>query len=67
MFQLNFPELRQTYNYDCGASALQGVMVYYGVEMREDVLMKEAGTIVVLGHPFRAWCVPLEDMDFLVR
>jgi len=33
----------QTFNYDCGAKALQLVMAYYGVEVREDNLMKELG------------------------
>lgn len=53
MFQLEFPTLRQTFNYDCGASALQAVMVYYGVEMREDILMREAGTTKQYGTPVR--------------
>jgi ABC-type bacteriocin/lantibiotic exporter with double-glycine peptidase domain len=41
---LEFPELRQTYNYDCGASALQSVLIYYGHNVREDEVMKMAGT-----------------------
>lgn len=53
MFQFEFPQLRQTFNYDCGATALQSVMVYYGVELREDVLMKEAGTNKRFGTPVR--------------
>jgi predicted double-glycine peptidase len=45
MKTLVFPELRQVYNFDCGASALQSVLVYYGIEdFREDELMKMAGT-----------------------
>jgi ABC-type bacteriocin/lantibiotic exporter with double-glycine peptidase domain len=32
---------RQTFDFDCGAKALQIVMEYYGVEMREDELLKE--------------------------
>jgi predicted double-glycine peptidase len=35
---------RQTFDYDCGAKALQMVMEYYGVEMREDILIKELRT-----------------------
>jgi predicted double-glycine peptidase len=35
---------RQTFDFDCGAKALQLVMEYYGVEMREDELMKELKT-----------------------
>ncbi|MCK9438997.1 MAG: cysteine peptidase family C39 domain-containing protein [Patescibacteria group bacterium] len=41
---LEFPELRQTYNYDCGASALQSTLIYYGIEIREDSVMKMAKT-----------------------
>lgn len=35
---------RQTFDFDCGAKALQLVMEYYGVEMREDELIKELKT-----------------------
>lgn len=35
---------RQTFDFDCGATALQLVMEYYGVEMREDELMRELKT-----------------------
>ncbi len=38
------PQLRQTYCYDCGANALQSVLVYYGIEVREDCLIKLTGT-----------------------
>ena len=41
---LDFPELRQTYNYDCGASALQSVLVYYGVEEKEGNLFQKLET-----------------------
>ncbi|MFZ2150899.1 MAG: cysteine peptidase family C39 domain-containing protein [Candidatus Absconditicoccaceae bacterium] len=41
---LNFPERRQTYNYDCGACALQSVLNYYGIDVREDIIMKLANT-----------------------
>ena len=45
MKTLAFPELRQTYGYDCGASALQSVLVYYGIEeLREDEIVQLAGT-----------------------
>jgi ABC-type bacteriocin/lantibiotic exporter with double-glycine peptidase domain len=48
--KLDFPEFRQIYNYDCGVTALQQVLVYYGIEKREDELInmldtkKEDGT-----------------------
>ncbi len=41
---LDFPVLRQTYNYDCGAKALQSVLVYYGIEIREDKIINFAHT-----------------------
>lgn len=41
---LEFPELRQTFEYDCGAQALQSVFVYYGIELREELIIKEAKT-----------------------
>ncbi len=44
MKQLEFPKLRQTYEWDCGAKALQAVLTYYGVEIREELLMKYAKT-----------------------
>jgi predicted double-glycine peptidase len=33
--------LRQTFDFDCGAKAMQTLLAYYGVEMREDALMEE--------------------------
>lgn len=41
---LNFPERRQTYNYDCWACALQSVLNYYWIDVREDIIMKLANT-----------------------
>ena len=41
---LDFPELRQIYNYDCGACALASVLAYYGIDVREDTIMQIAGT-----------------------
>lgn len=35
---------RQTYDFDCGAAALQVVMEYYGVEIRGDKIRKELKT-----------------------
>ncbi|MBU1179589.1 C39 family peptidase [Patescibacteria group bacterium] len=50
---LEFPELRQAYNYDCGASAIQSVLVYYGIDEEEDVIMKKAGTTKRAGTPIK--------------
>ena len=36
--------VRQSFDYDCGVKALQAVMEYYGVEMREDELLEELKT-----------------------
>jgi len=44
MKQLNFPRVIQTYEYDCGAKALQAVLLYYGLEVREEALIKCAKT-----------------------
>jgi len=35
---------RQTFDFDCGAKALQTVMAYYGVDVREDELIEVLGT-----------------------
>lgn len=35
---------RQTFDFDCGAKALQIVMAYYGIDVREDELLGELGT-----------------------
>jgi len=41
---LNMHSGRQTFEYDCGAKALQTVMAYYGIDIREDELIAELGT-----------------------
>jgi predicted double-glycine peptidase len=33
---LEFPETRQVFNFDCGANALVSVLVFAGLEERED-------------------------------
>jgi predicted double-glycine peptidase len=37
---IDLPSGRQTFDFDCGAKALQLVMAYYGVDVREDELLK---------------------------
>jgi ABC-type bacteriocin/lantibiotic exporter with double-glycine peptidase domain len=44
MKTLKFPELHQVYNWDCGASAMQSVLTYWGFDVREEVIMKVAKT-----------------------
>ncbi len=41
---LPFPELRQAYDWDCGASAIQSILIYYGIDVRAGLIIKEAGT-----------------------
>jgi len=41
---INLHTGRQTYDFDCGAKALQVVMAYYGIDVREDQLIEELGT-----------------------
>lgn len=41
---LEFPDLRQMSNYDCGATAVQSVLAYYGIDFREEKVLKMAGT-----------------------
>lgn len=44
MLELQFPELRQTYEYDCGAKSLQAILAYYGIKMREELIINYAKT-----------------------
>jgi ABC-type bacteriocin/lantibiotic exporter with double-glycine peptidase domain len=41
---LSFPEFRQTYEYDCGAKALQAVLEYYGIDVSEGKIINLAKT-----------------------
>lgn len=41
MYLLEYPEFAQSFSYDCGASALQSVLVYYGKDVREMDLVKK--------------------------
>jgi predicted double-glycine peptidase len=41
---LTLPQLRQAYRYGCGAKALQTILAYYGIDSREDQIMKYAKT-----------------------
>jgi ABC-type bacteriocin/lantibiotic exporter with double-glycine peptidase domain len=44
MKTLCFPELRQVFCFDCGACCLACVLAYYGIEVREDEVMRLART-----------------------
>jgi predicted double-glycine peptidase len=41
---IDLPIGRQTFDFDCGAKALQLVMAYYGIDIREDELIKKLKT-----------------------
>jgi ABC-type bacteriocin/lantibiotic exporter with double-glycine peptidase domain len=49
---IDFPIFRQVYSWDCGASALQAILAFYGIDEREEVIMnhletnEETGTTV---------------------
>ena len=49
MKTFNFPEMRQISIWDCGASVMESVLDYYGIEVGEEVLMKLAGTNKKIG------------------
>jgi predicted double-glycine peptidase len=38
------PEVRQHTDYACGAAALQSILAYYGIDVRQDTLMEKLGT-----------------------
>lgn len=40
---LTFPRVRQSESFSCGASALQGVLAYYGIDKREGELIEALG------------------------
>ncbi|MBI3925261.1 MAG: C39 family peptidase [Armatimonadetes bacterium] len=48
---LQVPDVRQSTPYSCGAAALQAVLAYWGVELREDQLMERLGTDPEVGTP----------------
>lgn len=42
---IQLPKLSQTYEWDCGANAIQSVLVYYGIEERGEIFIKHAKTL----------------------
>lgn len=54
-FIKNFPELRQTFNYDCGANAMLSVLIYYGVDLTENEVMDIIGTNPKYGTPINGF------------
>jgi predicted double-glycine peptidase len=49
--ELMLPDVRQTEDYTCGASALQAVLAYYGIEASEAELATATGTTSADGAP----------------
>jgi len=43
------PDVRQSTDYSCGASALQAVLAYWGIDNREETLIKELNSSSVTG------------------
>lgn len=72
MKMIDFPEFRQTSEYDCGAMALASVLAYYGIDAPESNIIKIAKTVPRRGTPvagfqkvadkFRLKC-SVENMD----
>ena len=50
---LEFPELIQNCEYDCGAKALQAVLAYYGIDVEESVVLRAVGTTKKSGTPIK--------------
>jgi hypothetical protein len=42
---LEFPDSRQSTNFSCGAACVQAVLKYYGIEIREDILIEGMGVL----------------------
>ena len=53
---IEYPETRQVFYFDCGADALVSLLVFAGIEEREDRIMLLAGT-TKSGTTPRASCV----------
>jgi ABC-type bacteriocin/lantibiotic exporter with double-glycine peptidase domain len=49
---INFPQLRQSFDYDCGAEALRGILAYYGIDEELNKLIKYAKTTKKHGTQF---------------
>lgn len=48
---IDFPEYRQTFEYDCGAKALHSILSFYGTDTNEVDIIKIAGTNSKNGTP----------------
>jgi ABC-type bacteriocin/lantibiotic exporter with double-glycine peptidase domain len=41
---IRFPQIRQAYEYDCGAEALRGVLVFHGLDIKKEFILELANT-----------------------
>ncbi|MEX0942921.1 MAG: C39 family peptidase [Pseudomonadales bacterium] len=64
---IELANLRQTYDFDCGVKALQGVLAYYGVEERGDALQKDLKADPVLGTNIENMIAVAERHGFVVE
>jgi uncharacterized protein len=60
---LNFPKLRQTFGHDCGSTAAQSVLAFYGIDVRGDKIMKMAKTTTKFGTPVKGILKVLRKYD----
>lgn len=65
MINLHFG--RQSYDFDCGAQALQTVMAYYGVDQRMDELIEELGTGPEIGTSVPSMVAVAEQHGFEIK
>lgn len=59
--------LRQTFDFDCGVKALQGVLAYYGVEERADGLIEQLNADPELGTSLASIIAVAESHGFEVQ
>ena len=64
---IELSNLRQTFDFDCGVKALQGVLAYYGVEERADKLIEELGADPELGTSLASIISLAERKGFTVE
>lgn len=41
---LDFPRIRQSFSYDCGAAVVQSILAYYGTDLRSDMVISACMT-----------------------
>ena len=64
---MDFPSLRQTYVYDCGANAVQSILTYYGDDMKESEIMEAMGTTPEDGTDYRRILKFFQEKGFKVK